>query len=192
MKSDHVAYYYKREEISDVDLLIVLQPQAPNETGCCSDQKQSSTNSSSSNDAPGSASVLEEEVLRQFPAHQLVLFAADYFKAQVITAVFRQAMHSMDAASVTCGTLAALLLAVQQHDVIIVPALCCMSKPPNRQPSMWPHLCTPLSLFDSRCCMDAVARTAGKQGMAGHQTPAGKGCRSCYSAQPPAAASAYQ
>jgi hypothetical protein len=100
MKPDHVAKYYKQVDVSDVDVSIVLQSQAPDETGCCLDSQQSSGRSSSdasSSDALDSGAVLKEEVLTQFPAHQLVLFAADYFKAQVI-AVSMQAMHSMDAA----------------------------------------------------------------------------------------------
>jgi hypothetical protein len=72
MKLDLVAGFYRNEELSNADLFIKV--------GSASEHTQE----------PGSVqegalqgSSQTEQCLAQFPAHRLVLFAADYFKAQV-------------------------------------------------------------------------------------------------------------
>lgn len=71
--ADRIAQFFKQDELSDLDVVIRLRPAAD-----VAGQKSGSVQEGQQQRCSPA-----EECLARFPAHRLVLFAADYFKAQV-------------------------------------------------------------------------------------------------------------
>jgi hypothetical protein len=68
----HVAKFFKQENVSDAELVIKL---------CADDQQLAGTDKQQQDDIQ--LEYARGDCLVQFPAHQLALFGAKYFEAQV-------------------------------------------------------------------------------------------------------------
>jgi hypothetical protein len=77
MFGDHIARFFKRDYLSDAEVVIRLGL-APEEG-----QKSQTKSAQEEQQQHSSHAQLTGECLARMPVHQLVLFAADYFKAQV-------------------------------------------------------------------------------------------------------------
>jgi hypothetical protein len=81
MQLDHLAQYFKQDELSDVTLIIKLRKTEAETEDDERDTKRARLDTDSPSAAGG------DQILAQFPAHRLVLIGTDYFKTQVSYAV---------------------------------------------------------------------------------------------------------
>jgi hypothetical protein len=92
MKLYRLAEYFKNQELSDCDLVIKV--------GAASGHKPDPERKKAGQEKCCSKA---DEIVAQFPAHRVFLFAADYFKAQVRVAHSKAVLPSVLAIySVSC------------------------------------------------------------------------------------------